>query len=90
MKESIFDSLGGGVGSSASGGMEGAKAGVPKPELVHKLEGCTDEVRNNLTTNSFLHLVSAPGEWRSADSWRAGGDLHLQVIVVCLDGVWLS
>ena len=24
--------------------MEGAKAGVPKPELVHKLEGCTDEV----------------------------------------------
>ena len=24
--------------------MDGAKAGVPKPELVHKLEGCTDEV----------------------------------------------
>ena len=39
--------------------MEGAKAGVPKPELVHKLEGCTDEVRNNLATNSFLHLDSA-------------------------------
>ena len=34
--------------SSAGGGgssvMEGAKAGLPKPELVHKLEGCTDEV----------------------------------------------
>ena len=28
--------------------MEGAKAGVAKPELVHKLEGCTDEVGNNL------------------------------------------
>ena len=39
--------------------MEGAKAGVAKPELVHKLEGCTDEVRNNLATNSFLHLDSA-------------------------------
>ena len=39
--------------------MEGAKAGVPKPELVHKLEGCTDEVGKNLLTNSFLHHVSA-------------------------------
>ena len=38
--------------------MEGAKAGVAKPELVHKLEGCTDEVGNNLLTNSFSLLVS--------------------------------
>ena len=24
--------------------MEGERSGLPKPELIHKLEGCTDEV----------------------------------------------
>ena len=32
--------------------MEGAKAGVPKPELVHKLEGCTDEVTQRKSEKS--------------------------------------
>ena len=63
--------------------MEGAKAGVPKPELVHKLEGCTDEVTQRKSEkakkkrkkgNPALPL----GERGSAGAGGAGGDLHLQ------------
>ena len=43
--------------------MEGAKAGVPKPELVHKLEGCTDEVSENQRHISkvFKRYLHSPG-----------------------------
>ena len=43
--------------------MEGAKAGVPKPELVHKLEGCTDEVSENQShiNEVFRRYLHSPG-----------------------------
>ena len=43
--------------------MEGAKAGVPKPELVHKLEGCTDEVtqRNSKEKIGLIFCLQVNG-----------------------------
>jgi len=61
-------SQGGGVGSSASGGMEGAKAGVPKPELVHKLEGCTDEVNGAVLIPGEQGVISISSD-RSVRVW---------------------
>ena len=54
--------------------MDGAKAGVPKPELVHKLEGCTDEVTLERRNESSF----APGERGGAGARGAGRHLDLQ------------
>ena len=64
--------------------MEGAKAGVPKPELVHKLEGCTDEVTQRKSEKAKQkkrkkgYPALPPGERGGAGAGGAGGDLHLQ------------
>ena len=63
--------------------MEGAKAGVPKPELVHKLEGCTDEVTQRKSEKAKKKRKKGnpalpPGERGGAGAGGAGGDLHLQ------------
>jgi len=50
------------------GSMEGERSGLPKPELIHKLEGCTDEVNGAVLIPGEQGVISISSD-RSVRVW---------------------